>query len=98
EAVEHAHLHLVLHRDNKPGNILVNVEGAPKLLDFGIAKVLENDGTALATEVGLRAMTPQYCSPEQMRGEPLTTTSDVYALGLLLYELLAECPPYEVPG
>jgi tetratricopeptide (TPR) repeat protein/tRNA A-37 threonylcarbamoyl transferase component Bud32 len=98
EAVEHAHRHLVLHRDIKPGNIVVNSDGTPKLLDFGIAKVLENDGTALATEAGLRALTPQYSSPEQMRGEPLTTTSDVYALGLLLYELLAECPPYEVPG
>ena len=98
EAVEHAHLHLVLHRDLKPGNILVTAEGTPKLLDFGIAKLLQNDGTALATEVGLRALTPQYASPEQISGEPLTTASDVYALGLLLYELLAEGPPYEVPA
>jgi len=97
EAVEYAHRHLVLHRDIKPGNILVDAAGVPKLLDFGIAKVLEQGEDAQPTALGLRAMTLQYASPEQMRGEPLTTASDVYALGLLLYELLAQCVPYRVP-
>jgi non-specific serine/threonine protein kinase/serine/threonine-protein kinase len=97
DAVEYAHRHLVLHRDLKPGNILVDAGGSLKLLDFGIAKLLEEDGEAQPTELGSRAMTLQYASPEQMRGEALTTASDVYALGLLLYELLAGRPPYRVP-
>ncbi len=98
EAVEYAHRRLVLHRDIKPANILVDASGVPKLLDFGIAKALEPDGEAQLTELGSRAMTLQYASPEQLRGEPLSTASDVYALGLLLYELTAESPPYRVPS
>jgi tetratricopeptide (TPR) repeat protein len=94
DAVEYAHRNLVLHRDLKPGNILVDATGVPKLLDFGIAKLLEPDGS---TEQTLLALTPQAASPEQVRGEALTTASDVYALGVLLFELLAGRPPYVIP-
>jgi eukaryotic-like serine/threonine-protein kinase len=100
-AVEYAHRNLVVHRDLKPGNILVTLAGAVKLLDFGIAKVLDADSmsgtTALTHQVG-RPMTPAYASPEQVRGEPITTATDVYALGVLLYELLAGRAPYDVQG
>ncbi|HWC99571.1 MAG TPA: serine/threonine-protein kinase [Candidatus Sulfopaludibacter sp.] len=92
-AVEHAHRNLILHRDIKAGNILVDSGGVPKLLDFGIAKLLEEDGATEQTVLGLRALTPQSASPEQLRGEPLTTASDVYSLGLLLFELLVGKPP-----
>ncbi|MBC7926449.1 MAG: protein kinase [Bryobacteraceae bacterium] len=89
-AVQYAHQSLVVHRDIKPPNILVSTEGVPKLLDFGIAKVLNPDpadeqGMTQASE---RPMTPDYASPEQVRGEPITTASDVYSLGVLFYELL----------
>jgi serine/threonine protein kinase/Tfp pilus assembly protein PilF len=97
EAVHHAHRHLVVHRDLKPANILVTEEGIPKLLDFGIAKILEPrvfPRPVDRTRTGLRPMTPLYASPEQIRGEPVTTASDVYALGVLLYRLLAGCGPY----
>ncbi|HYM22551.1 MAG TPA: serine/threonine-protein kinase [Vicinamibacterales bacterium] len=91
DAVEYAHSHLVLHRDLKPANIIVDASGTPKLLDFGIAKLLdETDPSGTVTEVGHRAMTPKYASPEQRRGDPLTTASDVYALGLLLRELVPD--------
>lgn len=93
-AVEYAHRNLIVHRDIKPGNILVTAEGVPKLLDFGIAKLvnpgLSGEG---GTMTGL-AMTPEYGSPEQARGEPVTTVSDVYSLGVLLYLLLTGHLPY----
>jgi non-specific serine/threonine protein kinase/serine/threonine-protein kinase len=99
-AVSYAHQHLVVHRDIKPSNILVTAAGVPKLVDFGIAKLLESGDAdlTLITDPGGRAMTPQYASPEQLRGERVTTVSDVYALGVLLYELLAGERPYELSG
>ena len=90
-AVHYAHRNLIVHRDLKPSNILVTAEGAPKLLDFGIAKLLNPD-LALPdphpTDTWLRAMTPEFASPEQLIGDPITTASDVYALGVVLYQLL----------
>jgi eukaryotic-like serine/threonine-protein kinase len=101
-AVQHAHANLVVHRDLKPGNILVTADGAPKLLDFGIAKLLDPTGAdaggGATTVMGWRPMTPDYASPEQVCGEPVTTTSDVYSLGVLLYELLTGRRPYEARG
>jgi|SRR5271157_1447624 len=99
--VEYAHHHLVVHRDLKPRNILVTPEGDPKLLDFGIAKILEEDpltGAPHATLTVMRMMTPEYASPEQARGEPVSTLSDVYSLGVLLYELLTGHAPYRLRG
>ena len=98
EAVQYAHRNLVVHRDLKPSNILVDRAGGVKLLDFGVAKLLaEGDGrAAAATRTLLRAMTPEYAAPEQVRGEPVTTATDVYALGDLLYELLTGQSPYRV--
>jgi eukaryotic-like serine/threonine-protein kinase len=88
-AVAQAHSHLVIHRDIKPNNILVNAEGHVKLLDFGIAKMLQEGAEdSPITAEGQRALTPEYAAPEQMRGAPVTTATDVYALGVLLYQLL----------
>jgi tetratricopeptide (TPR) repeat protein len=94
-AVQHAHQSLIVHRDLKPANILIDPAGEPKLLDFGIARVLASESAA--PEVTLaesRRLTPAYASPELMRGEPITTATDVYALGVILYELLAGQRPY----
>jgi non-specific serine/threonine protein kinase/serine/threonine-protein kinase len=95
DAVEYAHRSLIIHRDLKPGNVLVTEAGDPKLLDFGIAKVID-DAASEQTATLWRAMTPGYASPEQLRGEPIATTSDVYSLGVILYELLAGRKPWKV--
>jgi serine/threonine protein kinase/tetratricopeptide (TPR) repeat protein len=93
-AVSYAHQNLVVHRDIKPSNILVQEDGTPKLLDFGIAKLLDARQGAGETATALRVMTPEYASPEQVRGESVTTATDIYALGVLLYELLTGRRPY----
>ena len=96
EAVAYAHRNLVVHRDIKPGNILVDDHGNPRLLDFGIAKLMaDSPDTATVT---VQRMTPDYASPEQITGQPVTTVSDVYALGVLLYEMLSGQRPYQLQG
>lgn len=101
EAVQEAHRHLIVHRDLKPGNVLVDAGGTPHLLDFGIAKLLDPvraqgapEDETQATLLG--AMTPAYASPEQLRRRPLTTRSDVYSLGVMLYQMLAGKRPYQI--
>ena len=98
-AVQHAHRNLIIHRDIKPGNILVTGSGQPKLLDFGIAKLLDGgafDQTMVQTMDSARLMTPRHASPEQVQGSTVSVATDVYALGVLLYELLSGSFPYEV--
>ncbi|MBS1850282.1 MAG: protein kinase [Acidobacteria bacterium] len=98
-AVQYAHQNLIIHRDLKPGNILVTADGTPKLLDFGIAKLLAPElffQTVDPGVTGQRAMTPEYASPEQVMGEAITTASDVYTLGVILYRLLTGHPPYHL--
>jgi tetratricopeptide (TPR) repeat protein/predicted Ser/Thr protein kinase len=97
DAVQHAHNNLVVHRDIKPSNILVTVAGAPILLDFGISKLidpLEVAGEKSTTRTGARAFTPEYAAPEQISGQPVSTATDVYGLGVLLYKLLAGRRPF----
>ena len=99
DAVQHAHAHLIVHRDLKPSNILVTANGDVRLLDFGIAKLLAGDAAAHETPLTQsagRALTPEYASPEQIKGESLTTATDVYSLGVVLYELLAGARPYHI--
>lgn len=98
-AIQYAHLNLIVHRDLKPSNILVTSDGTPKLLDFGIAKIIKNEGLYNdidLTETGLKIMTPAYASPEQVLGQPITIAVDIYALGILLYKLLTNHLPYNI--
>ena len=101
-AVHYAHQNLIVHRDLKPSNILVTKSGAPKLLDFGIAKLLDDRQagrhTLAVTHADIRIMTPDHASPEQVRGQAITTVSDVYVLGVLLYKLLAGVGPFVIPS
>ncbi|MEM9388186.1 MAG: tetratricopeptide repeat protein [Pseudomonadota bacterium] len=100
DAVEYAHRNLIVHRDLKPGNILVGEDGEPRLLDFGIAKLLEEDESADAqapvTRTSMALLTPEYGAPEQLMHEPITAATDVYALGVILYELLTSHRPYDL--
>lgn len=98
DAVSHAHTNLIVHRDLKPSNILVTALDDVRLLDFGIAKLLDNTGQAPEqTRTGMRAFTLHYAAPEQIRGEPVTTMTDVYSLGVVLFEVLAGRKPYQPP-
>ena len=100
-AVHRAHQNLIVHRDLKPSNILVARDGTPKLLDFGIAKMLDDRQmmhTMAVTQADYRVLTPDHASPEQIRGDPITTASDTYVLGVVLYELLCGCKPFTLKG
>ena len=100
-AVHYAHQNLIVHRDLKPNNILITPEGVPKLLDFGIAKLLDTRQslhTLAVTHMDYRVMTPAHASPEQVRGDVITTSSDIYVLGVLLYELLTGRRPFQLAG
>lgn len=99
DAVHSAHQNLVIHRDLKPSNVLVDERGQPKLLDFGVAKLVADEDTDVrATETIARVFTPEYASPEQFSGAPLTTATDVYSLGVMLHVLLTGVKPFEVAG
>lgn len=98
QAVGYAHGQLVVHRDIKPQNILVQPGGSPKLLDFGIAKPLEEEDSDALTHASQRVLTPQYAAPEQVLGQPITTATDIYALGALLYSLLTNRAPFDSSG
>ena len=98
DAVEAAHRNLTVHRDLKPGNILVTPAGAVKLLDFGIAKLLQAEPSAGPEPATMAVLTPEYSSPEQIRREPITTATDVFALGILLYEILSGVHPFRGAG
>ena len=94
DAVSHAHARLIVHRDIKPANILITADGQPKLLDFGIAKILDSDRETLTTRTGALPLTPRYASPEQIAAESITVATDIYSLGIVLYELLSDASPY----
>lgn len=98
EAVRYAHENLVIHRDLKPANILVNEAGEIKVLDFGISKLLEQEEVSDITQTGARLLTPRYAAPEQITQANITTSTDLYALGIVLYELLSGTSPYELKG
>ena len=95
EAVRHAHQNLVIHRDLKPGNILVDQDGNIKILDFGISKLLENEENTALTMTGTRLLTPRYAAPEQIKQQNITTATDLYALGIIFYQLLAGKQPFD---
>ncbi len=100
-AVDYSHRNLIVHRDLKAKNILVTDDGQPKLLDFGIAKLVDRDSSTVnpdPTVAADRLFTPDYASPEQIRGESITTAADIYSLGVLLYEVITECRPFQLTG
>jgi eukaryotic-like serine/threonine-protein kinase len=96
KAVAHAHTRLVVHRDLKPGNILVSADGSAHLLDFGVAKLLDSAADPVHTQFAGRALTPDYAAPEQIKGEPVSTATDIYSLAVVCYELLAGARPYKL--